>query len=247
MRVNTTVRRWIPIAAVALGLLALGWIVSSAELSSRATAVPTFEFTESPISGEPERNSAQPPPDNGLPTQPPADRDDNSLAIVAIVGYILLIGGILALAGYFVFRYFSVRPTGWDRIQTQPASQPSAKQLREALHAGLSDIDAGGDPRAAVIACWLRLEQAAATAGTGRLVFETPTDLVARVLAAHDVNDHALRALAEAYHQARYAPHHITEELRESSRSALVEVHAQLTAATLRDLSDSARRAGNAS
>ena len=48
-----------------------------------------------------------------------------------------------------------------------------------ALDAGLVELDdADADPRRAVIACWVRLEQAAAAAGTPRAAGDTSTDLV---------------------------------------------------------------------
>ncbi len=56
-----------------------------------------------------------------------------------------------------------------------------------AVDAGLADLD-DGDPRAAVIACWVRLEEAAAAAGTPREPGDTPGELVLRLLAGHQVS-----------------------------------------------------------
>nr|BFE79756.1 hypothetical protein GCM10020093_023570 [Planobispora longispora] len=84
-------------------------------------------------------------------------------------------------------------------------------RVREALRAGLADLDSAGDPRRAVIACWLRLEHAAARAGTPRALADTPADLVARLLAAHRVGEAALERLAAAYRRARYSPHEVDD------------------------------------
>ncbi|GAA4084897.1 DUF4129 domain-containing protein [Nonomuraea soli] len=96
--------------------------------------------------------------------------------------------------------------------------------VRAAVRAGLQELDAGDDPRKAVIACWLRLEHEAAEAGAPRLVGDTPEELVARLLADHD--EDALRRLMGAYHLARYAPHEVSEELRSAARRALQQLHA---------------------
>ncbi|GIH81326.1 DUF4129 domain-containing protein [Planobispora longispora] len=101
-------------------------------------------------------------------------------------------------------------------------------RVREALRAGLADLDSAGDPRRAVIACWLRLEHAAARAGTPRALADTPADLVARLLAAHRVGEAALERLAAAYRRARYSPHEVDDPLRETARRALAEVDAEL-------------------
>ncbi|MFF0309776.1 DUF4129 domain-containing protein [Streptosporangium sp. NPDC004379] len=101
-------------------------------------------------------------------------------------------------------------------------------EIRAALRAGLADLDAGGDPRRAVIACWLRLEHAAAGAGTPRMAADTPAELVARLLAGHRVGGPALDRLAAAYRRARYAPHEVTVSLRAEARAALAEVDAEL-------------------
>ena len=84
-------------------------------------------------------------------------------------------------------------------------------------------------PRRAVIACWLRLEHAAAGSGTPRLAADTTADLVARLLAVHKVGEPALGRLAGAYRQARYAPHEVDESLRDTARRALAEVDAELS------------------
>ena len=70
------------------------------------------------------------------------------------------------------------------------SDQPrTAEELVAALDAGLEELsDADRDPRRAVIACWVRLEQAAAAAGTPRHPGDTPTDLVGRLLAEQQVD-----------------------------------------------------------
>ncbi|WP_203878107.1 DUF4129 domain-containing protein, partial [Planobispora takensis] len=110
--------------------------------------------------------------------------------------------------------------------------QETRREVRRALHAGLAGLDTGDDPRRAVIACWLRLERAAAAAGTPRAAADTSADLVARLLAAHRVGEESLDRLAEAYRRARYGPQEVDDSLREQARRALARVDAELAAAS---------------
>ena len=67
-----------------------------------------------------------------------------------------------------------------------PPATATAEDVVAALDAGLADLsDTDADPRRAVIACWVRLEQAAAAAGTPAQPGDSPTDLVARLLHEH--------------------------------------------------------------
>jgi len=100
-----------------------------------------------------------------------------------------------------------------------------------ALDAGLDDLsDADRDPRRAVIACWVRLEQAAAEAGTPRRSGDTSTDLVFRLLRAHQVDRGVLDQFAEIYREARYATHPVEEHMRTQAQAALRQLRGQLTA-----------------
>jgi hypothetical protein len=98
-----------------------------------------------------------------------------------------------------------------------------------AVEAGLVELsDTDTDPRRAVIACWVRLERAAAAAGTPRLVGDSPTELVTRLLSAHQVSRPTLEGLAEVYREARYATHPVGERSRQDALAALRQIRAEL-------------------
>lgn len=228
---TTPTKRWLALATACFALTLLGWAVSSAEWSAHNAPIPKLKVDDDE-SGDsvslPTGMSQSPGGDRvWLPKMPTWLVD----ALVALM-YVLIAAVILAVVVHFVRRFLTTRPSGWDRVEDRAASQPDAGELRDALRAGLSDIDAGGDPRKAVIACWLRLERAAADVGVARLESETPSDLVGRVLSASRVDDGALSALVAAYHRARYAPHDVDAREREAAREALSRVDAQLAAAT---------------
>lgn len=153
-----------------------------------------------------------------------------------LVLLLLLVGLLLALRALFG------RPTGISRRRrgTATAATPDAAdaaaddelrdRLRGGVAAGLEDLDEAGDPRRAVIACWLRLERAVAEAGTPRRQAETPADLVTRVLAEQRVRPAGLQRLSALYREARYSRHELDEGVRRSARAALDDVRRDLTA-----------------
>jgi Domain of unknown function (DUF4129) len=116
-------------------------------------------------------------------------------------------------------------------LESEQTSQLTRRdEVIAAVDAGLSDLaDDDRDPRRAVIACWVRLEQAAAAAGTPREPGDSPTDLVVRLLGAHQVSAQVLYALADVYRLARYATHTVDPTMRDQARSALRQLRAELT------------------
>jgi Domain of unknown function (DUF4129) len=120
------------------------------------------------------------------------------------------------------------------RVEAEEPAEPPVVESREevlaAVDAGLSNLDDDDtDPRRAVIACWLRLEEAAAAAGTPRQPGDAPADLVLRLLSAHQVSAGVLIPLAEVYRLARYATHTVDSGMRDSARAALRQLRAELS------------------
>jgi|HigsolmetaAR206D_1030411.scaffolds.fasta_scaffold01451_9 hypothetical protein len=107
----------------------------------------------------------------------------------------------------------------------------TAEEVVAALDAGLVELsDTDADPRRAVIACWVRLEQTAEAAGIDRRPGDTPTDLVTRLLrTGRPVSAGVLAAFAEVYREARYATHTVDERMRAQARSALRRLRTELT------------------
>ena len=224
-------RLLVPVGLTVLVMLLVGWLAAGAGLDSRTEPLPQdFDSIDSSESPEDHTTSQWQADATGEPWDRP-ELPEGTTTVLAVIAYGFVGAVVLALLAFVAHRL--LRPVGAaGEVDTRVASQPvGAGELREALRAGLAGIDAGDDPRAAVIACWLRLEHAAAAAGVERLAAETSTDLVHRLLSAHRVDDRSLSALADAYRLARYAPHDVGAELRDTARSALAAVDAQLAAA----------------
>src|SRR5262249_50549582 len=103
------------------------------------------------------------------------------------------------------------------------------EEVMAALTQGLAELDEG-DPRQAVIACWVRLERAAEDAGVPRKSGDTSTDLVIRLLSGRSVNSAVLNDFAAVYRHARYSPHPVDDAMRDQAREALRLLRDQLGA-----------------
>jgi Domain of unknown function (DUF4129) len=111
-----------------------------------------------------------------------------------------------------------------------PTLAQTQARVRGAIEEGLAELDvADQDPRRAIIACWLRLEEAATAAGTPRQIGDTSTDLVRRLLSNHAVSADVLDGLAAVYREARFAAHAINPDLRDQARRALHHLRHELT------------------
>jgi hypothetical protein len=221
-------RSWWPLLVVAVLLV----------LAGGAAAVATPQLTRVPVPGraadEPEGvydgptpSAPEPSPAQGGPAARPVIPD---WALNVLGGLLIaLIAGGLAFAIWLMARG-RVRSRAGQIEELVTTSRPAAEQVVAAVDAGLSDLsDTDLDPRRAVIACWLRLEQVAAAAGTPRQAADTPADLVTRLLAAHHVDPAVLAGFAEIYRRARYATHTVDEQMRGQARTALERVRSELT------------------
>jgi hypothetical protein len=228
-------RRWWPLAAVAL-LLALAAVATAhSSLSigrvaeSTEEAGPLFEeqVPEQQVTPTPSATPLELAP--AEPWSVPGWLVTGALALAAVA--VLAVVGLL---GRRLIRDLRRRRPGLMPPGAAPRSAGrTAEEVVAALDAGLVDLsDADADPRRAVIACWVRLEQAAAAAGVPGQIGDTPTDLVTRLLrdGTGVVSTEVLAAFAQVYREARYATHTVDERTRTQARSALQRLRAELTA-----------------
>lgn len=110
----------------------------------------------------------------------------------------------------------------WERVK--------ADRLAAAVETGLEAVESG-TATDAVIACWVALEEAAASAGVARAAAETPSEFTVRVLGVGGISAPELSRLAELYREARYSSHGSTEEARLEARAALLRLRDELAAA----------------
>ncbi|MFI5492734.1 DUF4129 domain-containing protein [Actinoplanes sp. NPDC051859] len=223
-------RRWWPLAAV-LALLFLAALAATRSAPQLERFDPNAGFE---AAAEP---SAVPllPPTNAPTKQPPVEaaRELPSwIGTAALVVLGLAVLTVLGLAAWALLRGQTGgrRRRGGRRARNRTDST-AAEDIVAAVDAGLQELsDTDRDPRRAVIACWVRLEQAAAAAGTPRHAGDSPTELVERLLAEQQLDAAVLTPFAHVYREARYATHTVDDRMRQQAVSALERLRSDLGA-----------------
>ncbi|WP_089156650.1 DUF4129 domain-containing protein [Micromonospora sp. NBS 11-29] len=230
-------RRWWPVAAVAALLAAAAFAAGHSAIG--ASRIPPAADT---LPYVPDYPSPEAVP--SIPVEPRDAAESTSGGVpdwLATAAVALLCAAVLAAVGYVLWSVVrgALRRTT-RAVPTRRArrtAEGTAREVVAALDAGLVELDdRATDPRTAVIACWVRLEEAAEDAGVPRRTGDTPTDLVSRLLrgdaeagvpaiASADVLDE----FAHVYREARYATHAVDERTRDQARAALRRLRGELT------------------
>lgn len=148
-------------------------------------------------------------------------------AIVDVTMIVLLVAGLIALAIYLWRRWRHLL----NRESNQGADFDVLPDISKAISgdaAAQFAALAGGTPRNAIVACWLRLEGAIASAGITPNPAETSAELTARVVATYSVDESAIGTLSALYREARFSEHELGEDVRTAAIVALQAVHQDL-------------------
>lgn len=217
-------------------------------LAATAAVFSTVDLTEvDPPDLPPPPTRAPDPvaPDLVAPTPPAPPAEGGGLPWLGDALLVVLLGAVLAglvWLGRALLRRRGRRLPGLRALTGVPAGEPPEVEpapLVAALDAGLVELsDDDRDPRRAVIACWVRLEEAAAAAGVPRFETDTAADLVVRLLrgggaeagGAQLVSEPVLAGFADVYRLARYATHTVDEQMRTQARTALARLREELLA-----------------
>jgi hypothetical protein len=108
-------------------------------------------------------------------------------------------------------------------VETPLAEQFPPREIADAVDEGLATIERGPVSEA-IIACWVRVEDAAETAGIPLRASETSTEFADRVLASYGVQEPTLRRMSALYREARFSGHTMTEHSRNDARECLREI-----------------------
>jgi uncharacterized protein DUF4129 len=157
----------------------------------------------------------------GSPAPGSADHVTRSatLGVVVTIVLVLVLGAILVLTVSVLRRERGVRGELFD---------PEKEAILEGVDAGIEDLARVTDPRAAVIACYARMEAALSTAGLSRRPSEAPLEFLARVLTERNVLESSATTLTALFERARFSEHEIDESMRADASSALRAVSEQI-------------------
>jgi hypothetical protein len=100
--------------------------------------------------------------------------------------------------------------------------------LREAVESGRSALRSVDDARAAIIACYVAMENSLAERGTARGIADTPDELLARARQSGIVRGTAAARLTALFYEARFSSHPLDGRQREAAERALDELAAAL-------------------
>ena len=103
-----------------------------------------------------------------------------------------------------------------------------SEDLREAVESGRSALRTVDDARAAIIACYLAMEQSLAERGTARGLADTPDELLSRARARGVVRGTAAARLTALFYEARFSSHPLGPGQRDAAEQALDELAAAL-------------------
>lgn len=165
-------------------------------------------------------------------------------ALGEVIRAMLLVA--VVVAGALLLRWlWQVVPRYRSRVRTGtlPAEPPEAdpEEVVRGADARLALL-LDGEPRNAIVACWVDLEAAVERTGLERRPAETPTELTRRVLAAWEVSPRHLDRLADLYREARFSRHPLHEGHREAAVHHLTALHEDLHRVAQRLADDRERR-----
>jgi Domain of unknown function (DUF4129) len=147
--------------------------------------------------------------------------------IVVIILFALIAAVVIYLIGRFVARH-DWTWAGWRRGARSAAFEPTAdvedSDLREAVESGQSALRLIDDARAAIIACYVAMEESLAEAGTARAVADTPDELLARAADQGLIRTGAAAWLTALFYEARFSSHPLPAQRRDAAQLALAEL-----------------------
>jgi len=125
--------------------------------------------------------------------------------------------------------------TVWSRrgrhVDTSHTGRRRLVALLDSLAAGSDALLAGGEPRAAIIACYAAMERGFAAAGSAPAAADTPAEVLARATRAGLVRTEPAEALTGLFRRARYSTHPMTSADSQVAADALTEMRADLATA----------------
>lgn len=139
----------------------------------------------------------------------------------------LIIGMVIAIAIVVAFTLLGRRSRS---ARAQPRNRNSTRlaTLLDSLAAGSAALGAGGEPRAAIIACYAAMERGFAAAGSAPAVADTPAEVLARATRAGLVRPEPAETLTGMFRRARYSTYPMTSADSRVAADALTQMRSDL-------------------
>lgn len=182
------------------------------------------------VGAAPAEPTGRPDPVTANPTPPQPDSSGGSSVFNLLMGAAILLLLISVLATVLGRR----RRTAAEPVLTDDAPRaapsPAGPDLARAAERGLAEVgDRSRDPREAIIACYVAMEQELEKSpGTVPQASDTPSEVLARAVARRAVHAGSATQLVDLFEEARFSPHVMTEEHRAEAVEALQVVQRAL-------------------
>jgi NADH:ubiquinone oxidoreductase subunit 5 (subunit L)/multisubunit Na+/H+ antiporter MnhA subunit len=197
------------LALLPLGLVgSLFWLGKSQSVETAASVEvvnPAQRVRQAPPPGRPERPVASAPTLTQL-----------------YAGFALLIG--LGGLGTVIWLYYEMH---LRRLSAEPSS-PAQDRFAAAARKSLEDLRLEPDPRAAIIKCYRRFEEALAAAECPRAPWQTPAEFMRATLARLLLPERAIRELTRLFELARFSCRPLDAADREAAWESTAEIEAAL-------------------
>jgi hypothetical protein len=138
-------------------------------------------------------------------------------------------GVVLLAAAITVALVMLLRRRATAAAPGQRADEDGAS-LRQAVDSGLRALHSIEDTRAAIIACYLTMEESLGSAGAARARAETSTEFLTRAARAGLLHGSAANQLTLLFYEARYSSHDLPAGARQDAERALEAISADLQA-----------------
>jgi hypothetical protein len=171
-------------------------------------------------------------------THPAARPHIGGGSISGLIAAIILLVLLAAVVTYLVARFIakhgwsvgSWRDRGAASVAFEPSPDGEAEGLRQAVESGQSALRQVDDARAAIIACYVAMEESLAEAGTARAAADTPDELLARAAGQGLIRTGAAAWLTVLFYEARFSSHPLPAQRRAAAQLALDELADSLAA-----------------
>jgi Domain of unknown function (DUF4129) len=137
----------------------------------------------------------------------------------------LIIGMVIAIAVVVALTLPARRQRS---ARAQPKDRTRLGALLDSLAAGSEALNAGGEPRAAIIACYAAMERGFAAAGSAPAVADTPAEVLARATRAGLIRPGPAETLTGLFRRARYSTHPMTSVDSRIAADALTQMRSDL-------------------
>ena len=160
-----------------------------------------------------------------LPIGPPKISLGHAAASSASEAWPLIAGMVIAIAIVVALTLLGRRRRP---ARAQPGNRTRLAALLDSLAAGSAALSAGGEPRAAIIACYAAMERGFAAAGSAPAVADTPAEVLARATRAGLVRPEPAETLTGMFRRARYSTYPMTSADSLLAADALTEMRSDL-------------------